>query len=134
MLNKSKLWAVALLIATFVAGVATGGAVSAAMGHDDGDGRREGRRAGYSERLQQELALTPTQRASVDTILDRRQTAMRELWQGVAPRFDSLRTQIRGEIMQVLDERQRTMFAAMIGKSDSTRAAHDRERGGRRDR
>ncbi len=131
MLNRSKLWAAGLLFATFAVGLAVGGAVSAARGDDDGDFRgRRGRRTSYAERLQEDLALQPAQRESVKVILERRQTAMQELWREVAPRFDTLRTQIRGEIMGLLDEAQQARFQELIARSDSARAA--RGQGGRR--
>ncbi len=124
MLNRSKLWAAGLLFATFAVGLAVGGAVSAARGDDDGDFRgRRGRRTSYAERLQEDLALQPAQRESVKVILERRQTAMQELWRDVAPQFDTLRTLIRGEIMGLLDEAQQARFQELITRSDSARAA-----------
>ncbi len=131
MLNRSKLWAAGLLFATFAVGLAVGGAVSAARGDADGDFREHrGRRTSYAERLQEDLALQPAQRESVKVILERRQTAMQELWREAAPRFDTLRAQIRGEIMGLLDEAQQARFQELIARSDSARAA--RGQGGRR--
>lgn len=133
MLNKSRLWALALLVATFAAGAAVGGVVSAALGRPS-EGMARERRPSYAERLQGELALTPAQRESVEVILDRRQAAMSELWRTVSPRFDSLRVQIRGEILSVLSPEQQTQFQALTARSDSARAAREREYGGRRGR
>lgn len=134
MLNKSKLWALALLLATFAAGAATGGAVSAALGDATDGARRDGRRLSYAERLQHELSLSAAQRESLDTIMERRKSAMQDLWREVAPGFDSLRTQIRAEITELLDTAQQEQFQALIAHSDSVRAAREQRRGGERGR
>ena len=133
MLNRSKTWAAGLLAATFVAGVAVGGVASAAWGDNDG-GRAEWRRQrpSYGEHLQQALDLSVEQRLSVDSILQRRQVAMHDLWQEMAPRFDTLRAQIRSDILGTLDEAQREAFDELISKSDSVRRS--RGRGGRHGR
>lgn len=128
MFNKSKSLAIALLVATFAVGAVVGTAVSAAWAGDEGH-RNRGKRHSYAERLQGELALTPVQRESVDAILQRRQDAMRLIWETVEPRFDSLRTQIRGEIVAQLDAEQQAKYGELIAKSDSAHAAREaRER------
>ncbi|MFQ5703283.1 MAG: hypothetical protein ACE5HT_04600 [Gemmatimonadales bacterium] len=135
MLNRSKLWAAILLIAAFAAGVAVGGGTTAALG----DGKaatnatsernstrdREHRRS-YGERLQEELNLSPSQRASVDTIIQRRQTEMHNLWKEVGPKFDALRNDIRKQVMSVLDETQQEKFRELIASSDRNRERRDR--------
>ncbi len=133
MLNRSKLWAVGLLLAVFVSGVAVGGAVSAAWGNDDtpraetrersSDGRRE--RASYGDRLQEALALSAEQRESVDAILARRQAAMDELWGKVRPEFKKLWDDVRSEILDVLDEEQQVAYRELLARSDSARAARE---------
>lgn len=130
MLNRSKLWAAGLLLAAFAAGIAVGGAVSAAWGDNARDGEPDrNRRVGYAERLQAELHLSVSQRDSVDAILEQREEQMDAMWREIAPRFDSLRTAIRGEIMTLLDDGQRERFRALIARSDSLRA--ERRHGGR---
>ncbi len=124
MLNESKLIAVALLAATFIVGAVLGGVASAAWAGGDRDDRP--RRMSYAERLDRELSLTPVQRESVEAILDRRRDAMHKLWREVEPRFDSLRQQIRGEILSVLDESQQTQLRELIRRSDSLDAIKDR--------
>ncbi len=131
MLNRSKLLAAGLLVGTFITGAAVGGALSAAWGDGDrGTPREPARHHGYAERLQAELALSTEQRDSVAAILTRREEQMHAIWQGVRPRFDSLRTAIRGEIMALLNDEQQGKYQALIERSDSLRAL--RRNGGRR--
>jgi hypothetical protein len=129
MFSKSKALAWSLLTATFLVGVAVGGVGMAAWaGDDDGRRRHPRERVSYSDRLQQELALTPAQLESVRVILDRREEQMRQLWSEVHPQFDTLRAQIREEITGILDEEQRGKFAEMIAHSDSVRRHRSRGR------
>jgi hypothetical protein len=137
MLNKSKLLAGALLTAVFAAGAVVGAAVFAprppqADARDHADSTRAGRRERSRERsyigwLEAELALAPAQRDTVERILDGYQGAMQEIWTEVRPRMDSIRLQIRGQIMAVLDSTQQERYRMLAGRSDSTRRA-DRDR------
>ncbi len=137
MLNRSKLWAVLLLIAVFVAGIAVGGGTTAALGdsktmtgeaRDGTSGRDREHRKSYSERLQDELTLSASQRSSIDTIIQRRQVEMRNLWKEVGPRFDTLRNEIRGQVLDVLDESQQEKFRELIASSDKNREKRERDR------
>jgi Spy/CpxP family protein refolding chaperone len=131
MLNRSKLWAVGLLLAAFAAGAAVGGAAQAALAERDGRPRRDrGPRMSYPERLERDLTLTPAQRTAVDSIMALHQQEMREIWREADKQLDALRMQIRSEIMQVLDNRQREGFQRINARHDSLHAA--RERGERR--
>jgi Spy/CpxP family protein refolding chaperone len=131
MLNRSKLWAAGLLFAVFAAGSAVGGAASAAwgVGDDLDDSRRHerdgrSRRGGYADRLEQDLGLSAAQRAKVDSILERQQAEMRALWEEYRPRFDTLRLEVRNQIMEILDEEQKDEYRELIDRSDRRR---DRE-------
>lgn len=127
MFNRSKVKAASLLFATFVLGVAVGGVALAAWGENDsGRSRRPRERVSYTERLQQELSLTAAQRESVEAILERRQEAMRQYWREVGPQFDTLRAQVRTEIMAVLSEEQQEAFQQLMARSDSARRHRDR--------
>ena len=131
MLNRSKLVAAVLLIGAFVAGAVVGGAASAAWGaHERGASSESRRRTSYAERLQVELALSAGQRDSVNAILARREAQMEVIWREIRPRFDSLRAAIRGEIMALLLDEQRTRYQELIDRSDSLRALR-RTKGGR---
>ncbi len=130
--NRSKTLAASLLAATFLLGIAVGGVAMAAWGDDD-DGRRTSsrERVSYAERLAERLDLTAAQQESVAVILERRQEAMHQLWQDVHPQLDSLRLQIRDEILAVLDEEQAAAYEDLIARSDSVRE-HRQRHGERR--
>ena len=127
MFNRSIALAVTLLIATFVLGVAVGGGAVAAWGDKPERQPRPTReRVSYSERLQQDLDLRAAQRESVEVIMERRQDAMRQMWRGISPQFDSLRQEINQEIMAVLDSGQQATFQDLIARADSARRHRDR--------
>jgi len=129
MINRSKTLAVSLLLATFVLGVAVGAFGLSAWESRSEEGQRpppQRVRPSYAEILQQELALTPVQRDSVDAILARREQTMQALWQEIGPQFDSLRAQIRSDIAQVLDAEQNAKYQDMINRSEQRRGERDR--------
>jgi len=129
MFNRSKTLAVALLVATFVLGMTVGGAAWATLKDDTGiQPRRDHERLSYAERLERDLGLTTAQRESVEVILERRQGAMREMWHEMAPRYDSLRQQLKTEIGALLNEEQREELQRLEARADSSR----RRRGGQR--
>jgi hypothetical protein len=138
MLNRSKLLAVALLAAVFVAGAVVGAAAFAPRGPEvsrpeqAADSTREGRRGRSRDRsyigwLNDELTLAPAQRDTIEQILDGYQGAMEEMWTEIRPRMDSLRARIRGQIMAVLDSTQQDRYRMLATRSDSARRA-DRDR------
>jgi hypothetical protein len=134
MFDKSKLWAIGLLLAAFAAGIAVGGAASATFGERGRDRDREARRSrprqeiSYLDRLNRDLQLSPPQRDSVAAILKRYDEPMRELWRRERQQVDSMRLQVRGQIAALLDEGQREQFRLMNHRVDSLRTM--RERGG----
>jgi Spy/CpxP family protein refolding chaperone len=134
MLNRTKLYAVVLLIAVFAAGIAIGAGVSAAAsergGH--GDGSQPRRQEGYADRLERELQLTTAQRDTVDHILNRYQDSMNIVWHAMRPRMDSIRAAVRFDIMNALDSTQQAAYRDFIHRTDSARTSRSRE--GRHDR
>lgn len=133
MLNRSKLYAAVLLAAVFIAGAVVGGATQAAWGDRDGRESRDGRRRhGYVDRLARELDLSTTQRDRVASVLEESSVAMEMLWTEIRPRMDSLRTEIRAKIADILTPDQQGQYRALNARSDSARAA--RARGSRHDR
>ena len=139
MLNRSRLWAMTLLLAVFAAGVAVGGLTWNALSNDGQDerGRREttdqrDRESGgdedghsYSDHLQEALSLTAEQRAAVDSVLEESQSDMREVWRAMRAQIDTLRQGVSVEIMQLLDEEQQTNYRELIARSNRR---GDRER------
>ncbi|HEX9581479.1 MAG TPA: periplasmic heavy metal sensor [Gemmatimonadales bacterium] len=133
MSNRSRLWATGLLVAAFVAGLAVGGAAQAALAdRDDRPGRERSRRLSYPERLERDLQLTPEQRTAVETVMQRHQQSMRDIWRAAERQVDTMRLQIRNEIMDVLDARQREAYGTMNMRHDSLHAARERGEGRRR--
>jgi len=128
MFNRSKALAAALLVATFLLGAAVGSVAFAAWGRDNGRRQRpEPReRVSFAERLERDLGLTTAQRESVEVIMQRRDSAMRDVWRQMEPQFNSLRSQINNEILTVLDETQRAAFEQMNARADSARRPPDR--------
>jgi Spy/CpxP family protein refolding chaperone len=135
-LNKSKLLALALLVTVFAAGAVVGAALFSRepqaetadrRSGDDRDGRRGRGERSYIGWLDAELTLAPAQRDTIERILDGYQGAMREISASVRPRVDSIRTQIRGEIMSVLRPEQQEQYRLLTTRSDSSRKA-ERER------
>jgi Spy/CpxP family protein refolding chaperone len=86
-MQRSKWFALVLLIGAFIAGIAIGFAADRAVRHD-----RPGRHGPRSpvDRMARDLDLTPTQRASFDTILEGRRKQMRQLFDPIRPQMDSL--------------------------------------------
>ncbi len=127
MFNKSKLWAISLLLASFAAGVAVGGGASAVLANHQG-GRGSGSRhpeTSFLEHLDRDLHLTLAQHDSVAAILRRYDEPMRQLWRAQRRGFDSLRVRVRADISQVLNDQQRAQFGRMNQRMDSSRAVRE---------
>lgn len=119
MLPKSKLWAIALLVAVAAAGFALG-AVTTDYTHRPP--RREGRgREGYATHLARELGLDSVQTDSVRAILQRYRPAMRAVFDQVRPQMDSVRAQMRADIHNVLTPDQRQRFDSLLVRERSAR-------------
>jgi flagellar basal body-associated protein FliL len=130
LMNRSKILALALLAAVFVAGGIVGIAASGAWrGHraSVADRRPPRETTSYADRLQREVNLTPAQHDSVEQIVTGYQGHMDRIWAEIRPRMDSLRDDIRAQIMMVLDSTQQARYRALIARSDSIRAARAQE-------
>jgi len=125
MLNRSTTWAVALLAATFGAGVVVGVGSRALWVRYASAAAPE--RARGVERLMGELngelRLTPVQRDSVHAILERHYTRMSDAWEAVRPRFDTLRAAMDSEVSRQLTAEQQATYRNLIA-----RHRHQRER------
>ncbi len=135
MIGRSKAGAAAVITAVFVAGAAVGVAAIGTLQHRHRDRERESNpRLSYIDRLDRELQLTPEQRDSVVAILQRHDATIKEIWRESRRRFEAVRTQLRADIMKVLNETQRERYQAFIARSDSLRAVREaRARGEGRD-
>ena len=133
MLNRSKAWAVGLLAAVFVAGLALGGAAQAWAGRSAAPCARSGGTAAVVKDLTRELSLTGAQQDSVRAVFDRHRSEMEAVWQRVHPQFDSLRQLMRAEINAQLTPAQQQKYKALVAEHDRRRAAADSAaNGGRR--
>ena len=119
MLNRSKLAAVALLAAVFIAGGAAGWVLRETTGHDDrGRGRGPDAMVAY---LGRELKLTSAQSDSVRAIFARHRPETEGLWAQVRPRFDSIKTVVRAEIDAQLTPDQRARHQRLIEEAEHRR-------------
>ena len=124
MLNRSKLAAVGLLAAVFVAGGLAGWGGREAVEHDGrGPGWGRGPEAMVAY-LSRELDLSSAQRDSVRAIFARHRPETDSLWARVRPRFDSIKTRMRAEIDAQLTPEQRTRHQQLIDQAEH----HRRER------
>jgi Spy/CpxP family protein refolding chaperone len=119
MLNKSKAWAVGLLIAVAAAGFAAGLATQSWFAH----GRRGP--VGYTGYLTRELGLTAAQHDSVAAILRRHRPEMRAIWATVRPQIDSARARMTEEIRLLLTPEQRAAYQRLIDRDRAERARAD---------
>lgn len=120
MLNRSKLAAVGLLAAVFLAGGLAGWGGREAADRDD---HRPGRRGpdAMVDFLARELDLSAAQRDSVRAIFARHRPETDALWAQVRPRFDSIKTRMRAEIDAQLTPAQRTKHQQLIAKAEHHR-------------
>ena len=111
-----------LLLAAFVLGAAVGGAVTARVSHHSfWEGKPRDRMEGYLRLLGENLDLSSAQRDSVRAILDRHRGDMDAIWQEVAPRYETMRSQIRSEIRTQLTPEQQRKYADLTARLDQER-------------
>ena len=120
-MTKSKLSAVALLIAAFVLGTLTGGAALALADRGSDAGPRHGDRVSFIERLDRDLELSPEQRQSIELVLERHRPRMDSLWREVAPRFETLRAEVRSELHAILTPEQQVKYQEMMKRQTERR-------------
>ena len=111
-----------LLLAAFVLGAAVGGAVTARVSHQSSwEGKPRDRMEGYLRLLGENLDLSGAQRDSVRVILERHRGDMDAIWQEVAPRYETMRSQIRSEIRTQLTPEQQRKYADLTARLDQER-------------
>ena len=115
----SKLSAIALLAVVFLAGGGAGWLVNEATEHD-GRPRRRGPDAMVAY-FTKELTLTPAQADSVRAIFARHRAEIEALSAQVRPKFDSIKTVVRGEIDAQLTPDQRAKHARLIEEAEHRR-------------
>jgi len=111
-----------LLLAAFILGGAVGGAVTARVAHHSfWEGKPRDRMEGYLRLLGENLDLSSAQRDSVRGILERHRGDMDAIWQEVAPRYETMRSQIRSEIRTQLTPEQQRQYAHLTARLDQER-------------
>jgi hypothetical protein len=129
MLNRSKLAAVGLLAAVFVAGGLAGwGGHEAAEREDHGLRGGRGGPDALVSMLSRELALSAPQRDSVRAIIVRHGPEIDSLRARVRPQFDSIKARMRAEIDAQLTPEQRAKHQQLIDQAEHHR--REREGGG----
>ncbi len=124
MLNRSTIWAVVFLVATFAAGIAVG-AGGRALWVRRASAASPDRERGLDRmmaELNEELRLDPAQRDSVRAIIQRHRTRMTAVWETVRPRFDSMRAQMDSEVAGQLTPEQQGKYRDHV-----TRYRHQRD-------
>ncbi|MEP7327139.1 MAG: hypothetical protein ABI836_14405 [Gemmatimonadota bacterium] len=121
---RSTLKATLLLIATFAGGALAGGAVIGLADRDKLPGRKYHYHHGdddHIEFLSRKLELTPPQKDSVHSILERHKPAMDSLWRQLGPRFETIRDSISNEIRRQLTPKQQQAYTEMIRRFEEER-------------
>src|SRR5919202_1077180 len=122
-MQRSKALALTALVGALIVGGAFGFTGHRVLGRDPC--RNPGDRAAMRRFLADELELTPTQRVTVDSILDKRHRDMSAVIAPVKPQLDSIRSAARAEINKLLDEKQRRRFQQLI---EDSKRKEDKER------
>jgi len=114
MLNRSKLFAFGLLVATFVAGGAVGMGIDALQAKPSRSTRSMRGVDRMMARFTEDLSLTPAQQAAIRPILEEHSGEMRIIWERVRPQVDSLRGRLDSEIAAQLTPDQRQRFDSLV--------------------
>lgn len=111
-MRSSKSIALAFVFGALLVGGVVGFTADRVIGRDD-QAPRFFTRAELRQRFADRLALTPAQRAKVDSILDRKRARMDSLLAPVRPAMKAVSDSTASAINGVLDERQRAKFVEM---------------------
>lgn len=132
--GKSKIWAVALLASVLLLGGALGAVVDRSLAGEPGCLAREARRddhgarhRGYLARLAAELDLTAEQQAQVSTTVERHREKVSALWREMRPQFEQMKSDLRRDIREVLNEEQREKYEQLL-ESEAQRRHEQRGR------
>lgn len=122
-MQRSKSFALLVVLAAFVAGAALGFTGDRLL-----DREKHGRRDRSSrDRVAKELNLTPAQRVQFDSIMTSRRTQMRELFKPIRPQMDSLQ-----RIAKVIGDSTHEQLKRVLNPDQATKfdqmREHDRKR------
>lgn len=121
---RSRVPLVVSMIVGFIVG-AGGGILAAKIGNYGGEGASRNRvtKGEACDKLAQQLQLTPSQRDSLNVILDEGGRRIKELSQVVRPQFREIKKQTRDRIRGILDAKQREAFEKIVEEEDRKREA-----------
>ena len=122
-MQRSKSFALLVLLAAFVAGVALGYTGDRVLDRDHG-GRRE---RPSRDRIARELNLTAAQRVQFDSIMTSRRTQMRELFKPIRPQMDSLQ-----KIAKIIGDSTHEQLKRVLNPDQAKKLDEMRERGRKR--
>jgi Spy/CpxP family protein refolding chaperone len=121
-MQRSKTYALLLLLAAFIAGAALGFTADHLM-----TGKRPRSDRPSRDRMAKELKLTPSQRTQFDSITTRRRAQMRELFAPIRPQMDSLQ-----KIAKTLGDSTHEELKRILTPEQGTKLDEMRERGRKR--
>jgi Spy/CpxP family protein refolding chaperone len=110
---RSRILAVAILLAVFTAGTLGGAALTVAMGRGDDRGPGHEERILYAQPILKGLDLTPDQRERVERLLDDQRRKAERLMADAEPRMKALVDSTNAAIEQILTPEQREEFRQM---------------------
>src|SRR3954453_17528062 len=128
-MERSKGYALMFLLGAFVAGGALGFTADHVI--DAKHGRDHGPRA-YRQRMVDELKLTPSQQASVDSLIEQKHRQIVALYKPVKPQLDSIAILARVVSDSTHEQIKRLLNADQRVKLDRMRAAARRDFADRR--
>jgi len=146
MKNNYKFWIIFSLVIVFLAGL-LGGILFDRYVIDKKPTQRTRRKISVRfptlEMMAQELKLTSDQQEQIREIFKNNEVRIKTVRKDINERFLSMRTQLRSEIFDVLNEEQKLKFEAMIKKYISQRkeelerrkkhsTKHRKDRGGKK--
>jgi hypothetical protein len=121
--HRSQQLAVMFLLGAFLVGGTLGFTVDRVVGN-----RLLARTAethGTLDAFSEELSLSPSQRAAVDSILDERHRIIDSLIAPVRPRMEVARETARRQIAARLDDAQRLKFESYLERKRKESGSHD---------
>ncbi len=122
MFNRSKVWAITLLVAVALAGLVAGAALE---GWAAGRHRHHDAHETYSGYLARKLGLSPAQHDSVVAILRRHRPEIRALFLTIRPALDTARARVADEIRLILTPAQRETYQRLLDRDRAERARAD---------
>ena len=130
--SRVRVAAAAALLVTFAAGAALGVGGERWRAHQrleqHGGSARSGRGGPMGDGFLRTLHLTTAQRASVDSILERRRVQLEQFWSGPGQQLRTIVDSTRNEIRAVLTPAQRTTYDSMV--TERRQRERTREMGG----